>query len=331
MNNHSHRIAFTIYEQMLITSVTLPVEMLRAGEAFARRHLGHEFVPLELAWLSETGAPVNSSMGIPFSAHTSFAALNEFDYIIVPSIWRNPRPVLRKNASLVSNVAKAWWAGATLIGVGTGVCFLAESGILDGHSATTHWHYAEQFKRSYPLVALRPDYFITQSERLYTVASLNALADVVVHLIGQFYGREAAHHVQQNFSHEVRKPYEEQRYLEGAVDRHSDEQVASIQFWLRNNYADEITFPDVATQFGMSYRTFNRRFKAATGQTAANYLQTVRVRQVTELLASTNLSIQEIALACGFNSQGQLTRVFKSTMNQTPSQYRQVVRKKLFS
>ncbi|TMP38900.1 GlxA family transcriptional regulator [Pseudoalteromonas rubra] len=331
MNTRSHRIAFTIYEQMLITSVTLPVEMLRAGEAFARRHLSHEFIPLELAWLSETGGPVNSSMGIPFSAHTSYTALSEFDYIIVPSIWRNPRPVLRKNTSLVSNVAQAWRTGATLIGVGTGVCFLAESGILDGHSATTHWHYAEQFKRSYPLVALRPDYFITQSERLYTVASLNALADVVVHLIGQFYGREAAHHVQQNFSHEVRKPYEEQRYLEGAVDRHSDEQIASIQFWLRNNCANDITFPDIAAQFGMSYRTFNRRFKAATGQTAANYLQTVRVRQVTELLASTNLSIQEIALACGFSSQGQLTRVFKSAMNQTPSHYRQVVRKKLFS
>ncbi|WP_125780359.1 GlxA family transcriptional regulator [Pseudoalteromonas rubra] len=331
MSANYHRIAFTLYEQMLITSVTLPVEMLRAGEAFARRHLGHEFIPLEIAWLSETGGTVHSSMGVPFSAHASFSALSEFDYIVIPSIWRNPRPVLRQNASLVANLADARREGATLIGVGTGVCFLAQSGILDGHAATTHWHYAEQFKRSYPLVALRPDYFITQSDRLYTVASLNALADVIVHFIAQFYGQEAANHVQQNFSHEVRKPYEEQRYLEGAVDRHSDEQIASIQFWLRNNCADEITFPDVAAQFGMSYRTFNRRFKAATGQTAANYLQSVRVRQVTELLASTNLSIQEIALACGFNSQGQLTRVFKSTMNQTPSQYRQVVRKKLFS
>ena len=62
-------------------------------------------------------------------------------------------------------------------------------------------------KRDYPKVQLKPDFFITQSERMYTVASLNAPADVIVHIISQYYGREAAQHVERNFSHEIRKPY----------------------------------------------------------------------------------------------------------------------------
>ncbi|MBQ4809877.1 helix-turn-helix domain-containing protein [Pseudoalteromonas luteoviolacea] len=325
------KIAITLYEQILITSVTLPIEMLRAGEAFAKRHSRDSFVPLDIACLSQTGKTVKTPMGMTMDVQSNFSALTEYDYVIVPSIWRNPRPVVTNNPLLAKSLSEAWHQGATLIGVGTGVCFLAESAILDGHSATTHWHYAKQFSKSYPNVQLKPDYFITQSDRIYSVASLNALADVVVHLIGLFYGKEAANHVQQNFSHEIRKPYEEQRYLEGAVDRHSDEQIAAIQFWLKNNANSISSLSDVAEQFNMSYRSFNRRFKSATGKTAINYVQEVRIQQASELLSSTNLSIQDIALTVGFSSQSQLSRAFKEQMNQTPSSYRQIVRKKLFS
>ncbi|KZN56571.1 GlxA family transcriptional regulator [Pseudoalteromonas luteoviolacea] len=325
------RIALTLYEQLLITSVTLPIEMLKAGEAYAKRHNKERFQALEIHCLSESGSPVKANIGMTMDVNSDFAALKGYDYIIVPSIWRNPRPVVKRNPLLAKNIDSARKQGATIIGVGTGVCFLAESGVLNGHSATTHWHYANQFMKSYPNVDLKPDYFITQSDRLYTVASLNALADVIVHLIGQFYGKDAANHVQQNFSHEIRKPYEEQRYLEGAVDRYSDEQIAAIQFWLKNNASSVESLAAVAQQFNMSYRSFNRRFKIATGKTAIAYLQEVRLQQACELLASSNLSIQEIALTVGFNSQSQLSRAFKEQMNQTPSSYRKIVRKKLFS
>lgn len=325
------KVAIVLYKHMLVTSVTLPLEMLKAGQAFAKVHLKEAYVPLEVLLCSSQGEAVNADNYMTLEAQSDFSSLPLYDYIIVPSIWRNPRPIVRQNQALSESLADAWGAGSTLIGVGTGVCFLASSGLLDGHSATTHWHFAKQFSQLYPNVELKPDYFITQSERIYTVASLNALADVIVHIIELLYGIEAAHHVQQNFSHEIRKPYEEQRYLEGAVDRHADEQIAAIQFWLKNNAASEISLPAVAAQFDLSYRTFNRRFKQATGQTAVAYIQQVRIEMCKELLASSNLSIQDIALASGFNSQGQLSRVFRLLMGKSPSTYRAIVRKKLFS
>ncbi|WP_024608830.1 helix-turn-helix domain-containing protein, partial [Pseudoalteromonas sp. TAB23] len=217
-----------------------------------------------------------------------------------------------------------------IIGVGTGNYLVAEAGLLDGHPATTHWHYANQFSHDYPLVRLKPDFFITQSERMYTVASLNALADVIVHIISQYYGKAAAQHVERNFSHEIRKPYEDQRYLEGAVDRHPDELIAQIQFWLKTNLATELNLQEVAAQFSLSYRTFTRRFRAATNQSPIEYWQQLRVEGAKELLASSNLSIQEVALEVGYNDQGHLTRVFKKVLSQTPSGYRKVVRRKLF-
>ncbi|OUR84851.1 AraC family transcriptional regulator [Colwellia psychrerythraea] len=324
-----------IYPHVLATGVTLPVEMLLAGEAFARRY-DKSVLALNTQFLSESSDKIKSRAGITMVADITLDSELSVssvppDIIIVPSLWRNPRPILRSHQKLVAWLQHCWQQGSTLIGVGTGVCFLAESGLLDNHSATTHWHYVDQFKRDYPKVDLKPDFFITQSERIYCAASLNALADIIVHLIAQHYGKAAAQNVERNFSHEIRKPYEEQRYLEGAGDRHADELIAEIQFWLRTNLTSELTLTEIAKQFGMSQRSFTRRFKAATGVRATQYWQQLRIETAKELLASSNLTIQEIADQVGYQDQGHLTRLFKKDLNLTPKAYRAMVRKKLFS
>ncbi|MCH2087002.1 MAG: helix-turn-helix domain-containing protein [Pseudoalteromonas sp.] len=324
-------ISILVYPHLLITSLTLPIEMLRAGEAFAKSHRQqNEFKPLNINLVASSLKSIPNRTGLSIMPDCETVTAPVSDLIIVPGIWRNPRPVVSKQKSLVNWLGDSWQQGSHIIGVGTGNCLVAEAGLLDGHPATTHWHYAEQFKRDYPKVQLKPDFFITQSERMYTVASLNALADVIVHIISQYYGREAAQHVERNFSHEIRKPYEDQRYLEGAVDKHPDELIAQIQFWLKNNLTSELTLQEIAAQFSLSYRTFTRRFRQATSQTPVEYWQQLRVQTAKELLASSNLSIQEVALEVGYNDQGHLTRVFKKVLSQTPSEYRTVVRRKLF-
>ena len=329
--NPALNIAIAVYPHLLITSLTLPIEMLRAGEAYAKGHLSHtDFRPLSINLIAKNNEPIQNRTGLAIIPDCTTANAPYNDLIIVPGIWRNPRPVVRTNKEVVEWLQESFETGSHIIGVGTGNCLVAEAGLLDGHPATTHWHYAKQFSNDYPLVRLKPDFFITQSERMYTVASLNALADVIVHIISQYYGKAAAQHVERNFSHEVRKPYEDQRYLEGAVDRHPDELIAQIQFWLKTNLASELNLQEVAAQFSLSYRTFTRRFKLATNQSPIEYWQQLRVEGAKELLASSNLTIQEVALEVGYNDQGHLTRVFKKVLSQTPSEYRKVVRRKLF-
>ena len=323
-------IALPIYEHVLATSLTLPLEMLLAGEAFAKRH-DKTARKLQIKLLSQDNKPINSRAGIALKPDALLSEIQLADIVIVPSLWRNPRPVLRKQQQLILWLEKLWQQGATLIGVGTGVCFLAESGLLDEHPATTHWHYVEQFKRDYPKVILKPDFFITQSERIYCAASLNALADIIVHIIYQTYGRGAAQHVERNFSHEIRKPYEEQRYMEGAVDRHPDELISQIQFWLRTNLSSQLTLAEVTKSFGLSQRSFTRRFKLATGINAGEYWQQLRLEGAKELLSSSNLSLSEVSYQVGYLNQGDLTRLFKKYLDITPKDYRQMVRKKLFT
>lgn len=324
------RIALVLYDDMLATSVSLPVEMLRAGEALALKQDSNN-PELAIEMVAEQLGAVSTRAIIRLKPEVSVDKAKQPDFAFIPSLWRNPRPLLKKHPKTIAWLNKIWQQGATLIGGGTGVCFMAESGLLDHHPATTHWHYAKQFQRNYPLVELKPDFFITQSERIYCAASLNALADIVIHLITQIYGRSIAQQVELNFSHEIRKPYEEQRYLEGSVDRHADELIAQIQFWMKNNLNSPLNLADVAQQFNLSSRSLSRRFKLATAVTAIEYWQQLRIEAAKDLLASTNLSIQEIGFHVGFQDQGHLTRLFKKALNLTPKAYRTRVRKKLFS
>jgi len=324
------QVTLVIYQHVLATGLTLPIEMLLAGEALARRY-NKSVANLQTQLLSENNDIIMSKAGIALTPNIELENVGIPDVIIIPSLWRNPRPVLKENPKIIKWLRTCWQQGSTLIGVGTGVCFLAESGLLDNRPATTHWHYVKQFKRDYPQVELKPDFFITQSERIYCAASLNSLADIIVHLINQTYGKAAAQNVERNFSHEIRKPYKEQRYLEGAVDRHPDELIAQIQFWLRTNLHSDINLTQLAQQFGLSQRSFTRRFKNATGVRATQYWQELRIESAKELLSSSNLSIQEIAYHVGYQDQGHLTKLFKKNLSLTPKDYRKMVRKKLFS
>ncbi len=324
------KLALILYDHMLATSVSLPVEMLRAGEAIALQE-NKQAPRLSIQMVAESNAPVITRALIKLLPDHSVEKAQLPDFAFIPSLWRNPRPSINKQPKLVKWLKEIWHDGATLIGGGTGVCFMAESGVLDHHPATTHWHYVDQFKRDYPKVDLKPDFFITQSERIYCAASLNALADIIVHIIDQVYGKNAAQQVERNFSHEIRKPYEEQRYLEGAVDRHSDELITQIQFWLRTNLSSTLSLNEVAHQFSISQRSLTRRFKAANGVSAMQYWRQLKIESAKELLASSNLSIQEISFQLGYQDQSHLSKLFKQALGTTPREYRLMVKRKLFS
>ena len=326
----SFNVAFLVYQHVLATSLTLPIEMLKAGEAFALRQ-DPNVRPLHVELVAQTSDAIKSRAGIAILPDVTVEQATTPQVIIAPSLWRNPRPILRNNESAIQWLLDCFLTGSTIVGVGTGVCFLAESGLLNQRPATTHWHYFEQFKRDYPQVELKPEFFITQSKGIYCAASLNALADIIVHMIEQTYGISAAQHVERNFSHEIRKPYAEQRYLEGTGDQHPDELIAQIQFWMKHNLSSNATLTVVAQQFGLSHRSLTRRFKAATNSSATQYWQKLRLEAVKELLGSSNLTIQEIAFEVGYQDQGHITKLFRRSFGMSPKDYRVMVRKKLFS
>ena len=309
-------------------SVLLPAEMLHAANSTlrARRERRRE---VSLRIVESTP----QARGIAGQRLQPVEPLDEAptDLVIVPSMWGNPRPVLSRSRDLVAWLGRRAQAGARLVGAGSGAFLLAETGLLDGGSATTHWSHFETFARRYPSVTLRRSYFIVESGSFYTVGSINALADLIVHLLRSEVDEEAARVVERHFSHEARRPYEGSFFSDHRPVNVPDELVADVQEHLTHHRIRDLRLADVAAQFGVSVRTLTRRFRAATGTTLRGWVEQRRIQDAQELLRDSNLEVAGIARRCGYSDPRYFSRVFRRVVGVGPREYRDLVRAKLFS
>jgi transcriptional regulator GlxA family with amidase domain len=327
------RITFFICDQMLATSVTLPLEQLNAAKNLALATRGSKAAgpTLDIVLASVDGAPVTSSTGIKLTPDCSLRELECSDITYLPALWRNPQPQIQRNRSALEWLQNQHAHENTIAGVGTGCCFMAEAGLLDYKAATTHWHYFHEFEKRYPKVHLKRQYFITRAANLYCTGSVNSLADLTVHFIQRDFGTYIARHVERHFFHEIRRAYPNSDFSHGLAEAHPDEDIIRAQRWLHENFSQEVRFSEVAKRFDMSVRSFNRRFKLATGATPLQYLHNTRIQTAKELLQTSNLSVGEIAFRAGYQDMAHFTRLFKRLLGVTPSQYRTTVRAKMFS
>ncbi len=323
-------VSIVAVDQMLGTSISLPMEMLFAADSYVEL-TRKPFPRLDMKVVAMTTQPIKMAGGLRILPESTLLQSHQSDLIVVPGLWRNPLPVIQKSAPLIDWLKHQHSEGATICAAGTGVCLLAESGLLNNKPATTHWYYFDRFARRYPKVQLQRSHFITRSGRLYCAGSVNSVADLVVHLIELFFDRDIASRVEQQFSREIRKSYDQIYYSMDDAKNHPDEAIIQSQQWIQEHYHRSVQMQQIAEQVDMSLRTFNRRFKAATGLSPSQYLLRLRIEMAKDLLRTTDLGISAIADACGFNDDGYFSRCFKKQENIKPSEFRHRVRSKLFS
>ncbi len=313
----------------LATSISLPLEILNAANEQVRTR-DRKQPRLQIEIVSDTVGPVVTAGGLSIVATATPEMIEQTDLVILPSLWRNPVSNLKKHPWIIPWLQRLDKQQSQICSVGTSSYFLAEAGLLDHQPATTHWYYCDQFAERYPQVDLKRQYLITQADNIYCVGSVNSIADLMVHLIQQRYGQAIARQVEGQFSPEIRRPFADHAYGEEASSPHQDETIIEAQEWLQRHYRETINLSELATDLKLSPRTFNRRFKQAVGTTASDYLQNQRLTNARELLRNSNLSIQEVASASGYQDSSYFCGRFKKAMGQTPLAYRKSVRGKLF-
>jgi len=316
-------------DNMLVSSTTLAAEIFSFAQNAARANRDYS-KQVVIRWLSPDGQSVKTSAGFELQPTHSLSDPFQSDLVHIPAMWRNPRPAVEKYRAFIPWLQEQHRKNCNFTAVGTGVCFLAEAGLLEGKPATTHWHYFDQFQRQYPSVQLERQRFTTKAGNIYCAASVNAMAELIMYQVERIFGRIIARQAQRNFFHEIRNLAESASLEDEKRRKHADEAIAQAQIWIQDNLAKALNVPDLASQFGMKTRTFNRRFKAAVRQTPVDYLTHVRMTFACDLLKNTDLSILEIAAFSGFKNATWFASRFKQWSGNTPKAYRQTVRAKLF-
>jgi transcriptional regulator GlxA family with amidase domain len=319
-----------LYPDALATSITLPMEiMLAASQMASVGRQGDAQVRFLLA-APQTGA-VKLSSGITLKPDITYEELPPTDLLLLPAIWRNPLRTVRAATPWLGQLREQARTDTRICSVGTASCLLAEAGLLTNRPATTHWNFFSGFAKRYPEVDLKTRHLITQSDNIYCVGSVNSIADLMVHIVEEWFGSRIARAVENQFSPEIRQSFRDAAYQNEPQSSHHDEVVLEAQLWLQEHLSDAVSINALAEHMGMSSRTLNRRFHNAIGLSPLAYLQSLRIGEARDLLRHSNLSVSEIAWQIGLNDVSYFAKMFREHAGMSPLKYRGAVRGKLFA
>jgi len=323
------KVALIGLPKALGSAITIPLEMLNAANDIALTR-GQKDKCLELKFVSQQPGEIILAGGLKVVCNHKLADIGQADLIFVPGIWGNPDTLRNKHDGLTNWLKGQIAGGATLCAIVTGSHILAQAGILDQRIATTHWRFFDQFQKRFPTVRLERKRFITFDHDIYCTGSINAVRDLLLHLIDQFFGEDITNEVARHFTHELKRSYESLMLKQDSSSSHSDEDIIKIQEWLTVNYLKAIDLENLAASFGMSRRSLNRRFKQATAATPVAYIQELKLQQAKTLLKESNLTIAQVADQVSISDCSYFSSLFKKRNSVTPIEYRHLVRSKLF-
>lgn len=213
-------------------------------------------------------------------------------------------------------------AGVTLASVCAGAFPLAEAGLLDGRSVTTHWALAGELAERYPNVHVLPERMVVDDGDLITAGGLMAWTDLglalVTRLLGPTIAAETARFLVVDLNRESQRQFSS--FVPGFD--HGDAAVLNVQHWLQGSAMAEATLASMAARAGLGERTFLRRFRAATGMKPTEYCQQLRVTKAREMLEFTRHSIDQVAWEVGYRDAGAFRKVFARLVGLSPGDYR---------
>ena len=226
------------------------------------------------------------------------------DCVVVPAIgFKMPgplenaleRPDIRDAAALLRQWARQ---GATMTAACIGTFVMAESGLLNGHRATTTWWLAPLFRKRYPAVVLDESNMIVKSGRIVTAGAALSHLDLALWLV-RGVSPELASLVAKYLIVDSRPSQSAYALTDHLV--HSDPVVQRFESWARARLADGFSLDEAAKAVSASKRTLARRMHKVLGKSPLSYFQSLRVERAVHLLKTSDATVDEVAERVGYN------------------------------
>jgi AraC family transcriptional regulator, transcriptional activator FtrA len=292
-----------------------------AAEVFgaARPELGRPLYRFRVA-RAEPGA-LRAAGGLRIEVDGGLHLLRRAGLVIVPG-WRDVHE--QPPEQLLRALRRAHSRGAQLMSICSGAFVLAATGLLDGRAATTHWRYAEAFRRRFPAVLLQPDVLYVDHGDVLTSAGSAAGIDACLHVVRRDHGPQVANLVARTMVTPPQRDATQAQFVPRPVPAEAGHGIAPVLDWARLHLARPIRVAELAGRAAMSQRTFLRRFSDQVGMTPAEWLRRERVAAAQELLESTPERIEQVAARVGFGSAAALRAAFGDIVGAPPSSYRKL-------
>lgn len=318
MTSPTRSYAFVLVRGFTLLAFASAVEPLRIANQLSQQPLYRWRV------LSESGGPVTSSSGIQVGADQALDVLDKETRLIVCA----GNPQLEAAVPLVVNAVNrhhrfGGWVG----GICTGAVALAKSGLLRNRRFTLHWENQPSFRESFP--RLRPTSSRFEMDgRLMTCGGGAASTDMMLSIIAADHGDEFASMVSEMCLRSVMPGVDPQQRSSHAALMSSRNPLLVAVVRLMNQHIEEpLSLDELAETVGYSRRHLERLFLTAVATTPGEFYRGLRLDRGRNLLSTTELSLGEIANACGFESASYFTKRFKIRFGTAPTKLKHGVGK----
>lgn len=308
-NDGQTRVFFVLLPEFTLMSLSGVMECLRLANRFAEAEV------YKWALVSEDGQPVPCSAGIPLPVESALPETRSGDLVILCGGLR-----IRENSHkpVINWLRRESRRGASFAGICTAAWTMAEAGLLTDRRATIHWENQEAFGEQFPDVELTKSVFTIDGPRM-TSAGGTASIDLMLSRIAQDHGESLASGVADQMIYSaIRTAQDVQRLSVPTRIGVRHVKLAEVIQRMEQNTEEPISPATLAKDVGLSTRQLERLFRRYLSRSPKRYYMELRLQKARNLLLQTEMSVINVALACGFTSPSHFSKCYRAQYNTTP-------------
>jgi transcriptional regulator GlxA family with amidase domain len=309
MEQHkTRRYVFVLMENFTMLSFAGAVDALR---------IANRMVPDSYEWIlaGEGGDTITCSSGISYKLDMDLAEVRRDDTIILCGGTHVQEATTKRLLNWLRREARR---GVVIGALCTAPYALARAGLLDGKRATIHWENQDSFTEEFEDVELTKSVFVVDGNRMTTAGGTSSI-DLMLKIIASDLGEDVANMVadQQIYS-SIRTDQDQQRLSIPTRIGVRHPKLSRVIQMMEVNVEEPISPSLLAKEVGMSTRQLERLFRRYLNRSPKRYYMEIRLQKARNLLMQTDMSVINVALACGFASPSHFSKCYRAHYDTTP-------------
>ena len=303
------RFVFVLMENFTLLSFASALDALRIANRMANREL------YSWKFIGDGGQEVGCSAGTVFKLDDDLVELHRDDIAILCGGMNIQSATTKRLLNWIRREARR---GLTMGGLCTAAYPLAKAGLLDGKRATIHWENQDSFSEEFLEVNLTKSVFVVDGNRLSTAGGTSSI-DLMLKIIADDHGEELANAVaDQMIYSSIRTDQDTQRLSVPTRIGVRHPKLSQVIQMMEQNIEEPISPATLAKNVGMSTRQLERLFRRYLSRSPKRYYMELRLQKARNLLMQTDMSVINVALACGFASPSHFSKCYRSHYSTTP-------------
>ncbi|GAA6178671.1 MULTISPECIES: GlxA family transcriptional regulator [unclassified Shimia] len=308
-DNKPRRFVFVLLESFTLLSFASAVDCLR----LANRRLGKD----HYTWIlcGEGGEVVSCSTQTTLQLDSDLEDLQRDDTIVLCGGVDIQKATTKRLLNWLRREARK---APPIIGLCTASFTMAKAGLLNGKKATIHWENQDSFAEEFDEVELSKSVFSIDGNRMTTAGGTSSI-DLFLKLIAEDLGEEVANWVaDQQIYNSIRTDQDTQRLSVPTRIGVRHPKLSMVIQMMEANIEEPISPSLLAKEVGMSTRQLERLFRRYLNRSPKRYYMELRLQKARNLLMQTDMSVINVALACGFASPSHFSKCYRAHYETTP-------------